>query len=461
MARILVIDDEPNITRIVSMLLTDRGHIVDAVNSGEAAVEIASRTPPDLALIDISLPGMNGLETFAALRRQGPLTAIFMTAFGSIRVAIEAMRAGAFDYLTKPFDNDELVITIDRALEVRRLNDEVTQLREDLTSRQAFHGIVGASSSIQQVLRVMAKIARTNAIALISGESGTGKELVARSLHRQSDRAAGPFIAVNCSAIPAGLVEAEFFGHERGAFTDAKQRRVGLFEQADHGTLFLDEVGDLPLESQAKLLRVVEDQSVTRIGGRQPTAVDVRVVAATNKDLRAAVAKGQFRDDLYWRLNIISIELPPLRERLDDLPLLIDYLIDRLNVDLGRRITGLTPRAFARLRGHAWPGNVRELQNALKHAMILADRDVIDVDDLPQHLSPVDGDAGTMALADIVQRATSRAERSAIETTLARCGGNRQATADALGIDRKTLFRKMRTYGIAGADDDPEAERGA
>ena len=455
MARILVIDDEPNITRIVSMLLADRGHIVDAVHSGEAALEVASRTPPDLALIDMSLPGMNGLETFAALRRAGGPTAIFMTAFGSIRVAIEAMRAGAFDYLTKPFDNDELVIAIDRAIEVRRLNDEVTQLREDLTSRQAFHGIVGASASIQQVLRVMAKIAKTNAIALISGESGTGKELVARSLHRQSDRAAGPFVAVNCSAIPAGLVEAEFFGHERGAFTDARERRVGLFEQADHGTLFLDEVGDLPIESQAKLLRVLEDRSVTRIGGRQATPVDVRVVAATNKDLRAAVAKGQFRDDLFWRLNIISIELPPLRERLGDLPLLVDYLIDRLNVDLGRHITGLTPLALARLRAHDWPGNVRELQNALKHAMILADRDVIDVGDLPPHLSPDEGDAGNMALADIVQRAISRAERSAIETTLARFGGNRQATADALGIDRKTLFRRMRGYGLTVQDDEP------
>jgi len=462
MAHILLVDDEPQICRILALVLSERGFTVDVVASGELALEAAARTPPDLALIDVSLPGMTGLETFTALRaRQAGLSVVFITAFGSIRSAIAAMRAGAFDYITKPFDNDELLLTIDRALELRQLGEEVKRLREDLSSRVAFPGIIGTSRGIQEALRVLTKAAATDATVLILGESGTGKELVARSLHRHSRRASKPFVAVNSSAIPAGLVESEFFGHERGAFTDAKDLRIGRFEQANGGTLFLDEVGDLPLEAQAKLLRVLEDHEVTRVGARKAVSVDVRLVAATNKNLEEAVATARFREDLYWRLNVVNLYLPPLRERREDLPLLIDHFVDRLNVELQRQVTGFSPEAGTHLLSHDWPGNVRELENALRRAIIFAEGPIVQVSDLPRRLSafaglPSDDQTEPARLSDIVSRAVERLERTLIETTLKQHHGNRTATADALGINRKTLFNKLRSYGFVDATlEDP------
>jgi DNA-binding NtrC family response regulator len=464
MARILLIDDEPSICRALQRLLTDRAHVVEIVGSGELALVAARANPPDAALIDLALPGMNGLDAFLAMRQQDQaMVGIFITAHGSIRSAIAAVRAGGFDYLTKPFDNDELLLTLDRGLEMRRLAREVQTLREEVDGRKSFPGIVGAGTRMQEVLRMLAKIASSDATVLILGESGTGKELVARSLHRQSRRAAGPFVPVNCSAIPSTMIEAEFFGHERGAFTDAKEARIGWFEQARGGTLFLDEVGDLSADAQAKLLRVLEDRQVTRLGSRQPVSVDVRLIAATNKDLEGAQEEGRFRGDLYWRLHVLTVALPPLRERREDLPSLIDFFIDRCNSEFGRSITGVADEARRALLSHDWPGNIRELENALKRAIILADGSALQLGDLPPQFSrrpsevvPADGAQHRPTLLEAIARATSQVERGMIEATLLEYQGNRSAAADALGINRKTLFNKLRALGLTSQTHDAE-----
>ena len=463
MARILIVDDEPRIRRVLSMLLDDQGHEVTDVQTGEAAVEVGERFPFDLGLIDLSLPGIDGLTTFRRLRERDPkLSAIVMTAYGSIPSAVEAMRAGAFDYLTKPFDNEELLIAVRRALEVRSLSEEVETLRAELTRTYGFEEIVGISRPMQEIFRLMAKMAGTDATVLILGESGTGKELVARAIHRRGARAPGPFVAVNCSAIPATLVESEFFGHERGAFTDAKEARPGRFEQAHGGTLFLDEVGDLPFEAQAKLLRVLEQREVTRLGGRRAIPVDVRVIAATNKDLEAGIERGEFREDLYWRLNVLGVRLPPLRERGEDLPLLIDHLFERLTRELDSRVTSMAPEARRLLLAHDWPGNVRELQNTMRRAVILADGDTLQVRDLPLRIrgaagSGPNGSREALTLAEAVGRATERVERQLIQATLLEHGGNQTTAAEVLGINRRTLYTKMRLYGLAGPENGEEA----
>ncbi len=462
MARILIIDDERRIRRVLAMLLHDHGHEAVEAPTGEAAIEVLGESSIDLALIDYSLPGIDGIETFKALRERDPkISAIFMTAYGSIRSAVDAMRTGAFDYLTKPFDNDELLIAVGRALQVRSLSEEVETLRAELSRSYGFDEIIGISREMREIFRLMTKMAATDATVLILGESGTGKELVARAIHRRSNRAHGPFVAINCSAVPATLIESEFFGHERGAFTDAKEARAGKFEQAHGGTIFLDEVGDLPTEAQAKLLRVLEHHEVTRLGARRTIPVDVRVLAATNKDLESAVAQNQFRDDLYWRLNVLSVRLPPLRERGEDLGLLIDHAFERLNRELGMRVTAMAPEARNLLLAHTWPGNVRELENTLRRALVLAEDGTLRARDLPPRIrgdAPgASGNDGVLTLAEAVSRATERVERAIIESTLREQGGNRTTAAEVLGIDRRTLYRKMKLYGLAGADNGEDA----
>jgi DNA-binding NtrC family response regulator len=465
MARVLLVDDERHLRHVLSALLSEHGHVVTAAESGEQALELASRARPDIMLLDLTLPGMNGLDTFKRLHEDFPTAGcIFLTAYGTIRSAVDAMRAGGDDYLTKPFDNDELLIAVDRALEMRRLSREVEELRQELTSRYGLDEIVGICPAMREVFRIVSRVASNDATVLILGESGTGKELVARAIQRKSPRRAGPFVPVNCSAIPSTLLEAEFFGYEKGAFTDAKETHPGKFEQAHRGTLFLDEVGDLPLEAQAKLLRVLEDREVTRLGARKPVKVDVRVLAATNRDLETAVRKGQFREDLYWRLNVLSLRLPALRERPEDLPLLIDALIERLNTELGTTITGLSPDARRLLIAHDWPGNVRELENTLRRAMVLCDTTVVRPRDLPARIRGVADAAGAgeriekLTLAEATRRAVERVERGLIQASLAEHHGSRTATAESLGINRKTLFNKMRSYGLTTDEDvDPDA----
>ncbi len=350
--------------------------------------------------------------------------------------------------------------TINRALDVRRLNAEVVALRHELASRYGFTDIVGVGSAMRDVFTLMNRVADNDVTVLILGESGTGKELVARGIHAKSRRAKGPFVPVNCSAIPSTLVEAEFFGYERGAFTDAKESHAGKFEHAHRGTLFLDEIGDLALDAQAKLLRVLQDREVTRLGSHRAIPVDVRVVAATNKHLEHAVAAGKFREDLYWRLNVVTFRLPPLRERLEDLPALIDYLVERINKELGGKITTMSNEARRLMLAYDWPGNVRELENALRRALVLAQGPVLAAGDLPPRLRPAEGRTSAafaehgdnLTLAEAVQRAGERVERALIHATLVELEGNRTASAQRLGVSRKTLFNKMRDYGLV-ADD--------
>ncbi|HKV12765.1 MAG TPA: sigma-54 dependent transcriptional regulator [Thermoanaerobaculia bacterium] len=462
MANILIVDDERPIRRILAVLLQDSRHRVAESGSGEEALALLPEFKPEVVLLDLKLPGMDGLEALRRMRAIAPrLDVIMMTAHGSIATAVEAMRRGAFDYVAKPFDNDELLMTVDRALEVRRLSSEVESLREELETRYGFHEIVGASRELQEVFRMMAKVVRVDVTVLITGESGTGKELVARAIHRRSARAQGPFVAVNCSAIPQTLVESEFFGHEKGAFTDARESRAGKFEQADGGTLFLDEVGDLALDAQSKLLRALQERQITRVGGRAPRSIDVRVVAATNKDLDKEVREGRFREDLYWRLNVVHVRLPPLRERRADLPILIDHFLDRFNRELGLSVAGIDPETKRLLCEYGWPGNVRELENTICRAMILCEGEELTVADLPGRVRgvPAEGaalpgrsDLAHLNLTDAVAEATERLEKMMILTRLAEHRGSRTATAESLGVSRKTLFNKMRQYGLTSDD---------
>jgi len=461
MAHILVVDDEARVREAICRLLESKGHTVSAAGSGEQALEVTGQHSPDLIVMDITLPGIDGVETLRRLRERGvESVAIFMTAYGSVRSAVDAMRAGGFDYLSKPFDNDDLMITVERGLRLRALDKRVAGLEEDLRARTAFAGIVGQSAAIQSVLRDLAKVAQSSTTVLLLGESGTGKELAAKSLHRQSPRARGPFVAINCGAITPTLAESELFGHERGAFTDARESRGGKFEQAQRGTLFLDEVGELTLDLQTKLLRVIQEREVVRVGGRQSIPLDVRIVAATNRDLQSAVAAGRFRDDLYWRLSVFPIALPALRDRREDIPLLIDNLLDHLNAELGLKVVGLSAAALNEMLAYSWPGNVRELANVLRRAMIVTESSVIESSDLllqrPTQSSPHDAAAGaeTGSLVDAVARATDRIERTMIESALAEAKGNRSEAAIILGINRRTLFTKMRRLQLTLDDVD-------
>ncbi len=459
----MIVDDEAAIRRILSVLLAERGHEIGEAESGEEAIQRQSEFRPDLVLLDLSLPGLDGLATLQQLIKvDARVECIMMTAFGTIRSAVEAMRLGAFDYLTKPFDNDELLLVLDRAIRMRRLGEEVEALRAELGARYGLAGIIGISRAMQDVFRIIDKAAPLDATILILGESGTGKELAARAVHARSRRSSGPFVAVNCSAIPEALFESEFFGYEKGAFTDARERRTGKFEQAGGGTLFLDEIGDLPTEAQAKLLRALQEREITRLGSHHPVRLDVRVIAATNRDLAQAVHDGRFRQDLYWRINVVAINLPPLRQRRDDLPLLIDHLLDRFNRELGLGIRGLDAAARQLLVEYDWPGNVRELENVLCQSMILSEGDRLTAAGLPPrirgevegHPTRAEEDLSKMKLADVVSEATERLERRLILSRLAEQRGNRTATAESLGISRKTLFNKMKQYGITAGDDE-------
>ncbi len=462
MPNILIVDDERPIRRILSVLLEERRHRITEAGSGEEAVAALPEAKPDLVLLDLRLPGMDGLETLKRLRTLNPrLDVVMMTAHGTISSAVEAMRRGAFDYITKPFDNDELLMIVDRAFEVRRLSAEVEALREDLEARYGFSEIVGISREIQDVFRMMAKVVRVDVTVLVTGESGTGKELVARAVHRRSPRSQGPFVAVNCSAIPQTLVESEFFGHERGSFTDAKESRPGKFEQADGGTLFLDEVGDLAIDAQAKLLRALQERQIQRVGARTSRPVDVRVVAATNKDLEKESREGRFREDLYWRLNVVHLRLPALRERRADLPILIDHFVDRFNRELGLAVEAIAPDARQLLCEYPWPGNIRELENTICRTMILCEGNTLTLADLPGRVrGETEGgaaprsDLSRLSLADAVAEASERLEKVMILSRLAEQKGSRTATAESLGISRKTLFNKMRQYGLTGDESE-------
>ncbi len=450
MGKILIVDDEKGIREIFSLLLEERGHTVREASSGEEALTIIPLFSPDLLLLDMNLPGISGIDLLERVKRESPKTSvIIMTAFGSIRSAVEATRLGAYDYLEKPVDNDELLLLIARALEVKELNRRVEELQERLTEPVSLKRIVGVGPKMQSIFQALEKVARVDGTVLITGESGTGKELVARAIHHSSLRREGPFVVVNCGAIPRELVESEFFGHTKGAFTDARNDKPGKFELAQGGTLFLDEVGDLASDAQVKLLRALGEREITRIGGTKTIPVDVRVIAATNKTLHNEVREGRFREDLYWRLAVLSLHLPPLRERPEEIAPLAQHFLEKYALPLGKQFRGISPRALDLLEGYRWPGNVRELESVIYEGMVFAEGDLLDGKDLPERLCATDSPSQEeILLRSPLEEAAWEAEASAIRNTLRATGGNRTKTAELLGISRKTLFNKMSRYDI-------------
>jgi two-component system response regulator AtoC len=463
---ILVADDEPSIRHVLTLVLSGHGYEVRAVADGEEALrELAARSY-DVLLCDVRMPKRDGLSVLRQAIADHPgLTVLVMSAYGSQEQALEAVGAGAYDYVQKPFKPEEIVFVLRKAEERERLVRENRRLKT--AGAPPPERILGESEGLKAVLRQVDRLAPVHTTVLITGESGTGKELIARALHERSPRAALPFVAVNCGAIPAGLIESELFGHARGAFTDARTAKRGLFSEADGGTLFLDEVGELPLPAQVKLLRVLQEGEIRPVGESRSERVDVRVIAATLRDLGKLVERGEFREDLYYRLNVVNLRMPPLRERREDIPRLASAFIHRFNRQLNREppVQGLSPEAQALLEAYAWPGNVRELENAMERAVLLADGPLLQPANLPERLwtasppasqpSPVQ-QAGSGDLS--LKRAMRELEESYIRAALRRTRGNRTRAAEVLDISHRALLYKIKEYGI---DPDAEAEKGS
>jgi DNA-binding NtrC family response regulator len=445
--RILVIDDDPGLSEVVQLLLAGEGYRTEMAGSVRDGLRAVHAGVVDLVITDLKLPDATGLDAIRELRgldRELPI--ILMTSYSSVESAVEALRAGAVDYIIKPFNNDDFLHAVARALAERRIRRENALLKRSLRKAYPDRGIIGESSGIQRVLDLVRKVAPSDANVLILGESGTGKELVARSIHRASPRANGPFVAINCGAIPAELLESELFGHAKGAFTGATATTEGLIREAHGGTLFLDEIPELAPALQVKLLRVLQDREVRPVGGKQVFNVDVRFVAATNRDLEELVAGGTFREDLFYRLNVIGIEVPPLRSRGKDVRLLADHFVEFYARKLGKKIRGITPDLAAFLERHSWPGNVRELENLVERAVILADADVLTSDALADGLAKAQVRRGVQAVPDrplsveeYIQDTVTRYQDRYSETELAR----------ALGIGRKALWTRRRQWGLA------------
>ena len=472
MKSLLVIDDEPGHRLMVRAVLEDAGWQVFEAASGEEALVFfsARERQAQVALLDMNMPGLDGQATLTRLHEVHPgLPVILLTAYGTVGSAVEAMKRGAFDYLTKPADNDELVLTLNRAWEYSRLQEENARLRNELSGEGALRSLVGTSAPMRLLHDFIRQAGPSEATVLITGESGTGKELIAEALHACSGRAKQPLIKVNCAALPAQLLESELFGYVRGAFTGAIKDKPGRFQLASGGTLFLDEIGEIPLDLQAKLLRALHDRVIEPLGSVRSIPVDVRILAATNKKLAQAVVAGGFREDLFFRLNVLEVESPPLRERLEDLPLLVSRLLNLLSEKNRKSIRGVSPAFLQRLSAYAWPGNVRELENVLERALILSRADILDSDSLPrQILHPQPGPAPATRQepffettpgapmpppdspppADSPASLLEDAERNVLIHTLRAHHGHREKTADALGISRRTLQYKLKKFGL-------------
>jgi two-component system nitrogen regulation response regulator NtrX len=445
--RILIVDDEPAIQSSLRGVLEDEGYRVTAVGSGAEAIGVVADEAPDVVFLDIWMPGLDGLATLAQLKRVRPETAVVMiSGHATIETAIKATRLGAYDFIEKPLSLDKTLVTVTRALEHVRLETENQSLREKLDERSQ---LIGETAAMKALREQIATAAPTNGRVLIHGENGSGKELVARAVHALSARRERAFVEVNCAAIPEELIESELFGHERGAFTGAHARRRGRFELADGGTIFLDEIGDMSLKTQAKVLRALEEQSFERVGGKDTIKVDVRVIAASNRDLHALIREGRFREDLFYRLSVIPIEVPPLRTRTDDIPPLVDHFIRVFSTENGKRVKTLSGEALAYFLAYDWPGNVRELRNMVERLVIMAPRDVIEAEDLPAPLRPKErwGEAGE-ARERTLREARDGFERAYILAELRASDWNMTRTAERLGIERSHLYRKIKAYGI-------------
>jgi DNA-binding NtrC family response regulator len=445
-ARILIAEDDADLRDLLQDDLEDAGYETVAAVDGRAALAHISRQQEtfDLLLTDMNMPGLSGAELLAVMREKRPeAPVIVITAFGTVEQAVEMVRAGAVNYLTKPFDSDELLRIVGQALEQSEPQRQQARLRREMPAAPA--RLVGASRPMQELFKLIARAARGTSTVFVTGESGTGKELVARSIHELSERR-GEFVPVNCAAIPVELIESELFGHTGQAFTGAKQARSGLFEAAEGGTLFLDEVGELPPPVQPKLLRVLQEGTVRRVGADRERAVNVRVVAATNRDLEKEVAEGRFREDLFWRLNVIHLHIPPLRERPFDIPLLVEHFLNKSAEAAGRPPLNVTPEALAVLTAYAWPGNARELENAIERAVALADGARLTPDDLPQRVRTNRQTGSLLARAREQRMTVHELEREYIVETLRLTGGNKSRAASILGLDRRTLHRKLDEY---------------
>jgi two-component system NtrC family response regulator len=444
--KVLLIDDDASLRRVTEYSLHSAGFQVLSAGDGKQGLASFQADHPQVVITDIQMPGMSGYEVLQQIKAARPETVVIViTAYSSVEKAVEAMKQGAYDYLAKPFSRDELVMVVEKAFNLLGLQEENQRLRDQLEHHVDFSHMVGSSDAMQKVFDLVRRVAPTEAGVLITGESGTGKELIAKAIHQGGGRSKEPFVAINCAAIPANLLESELFGHVRGAFTDAVRDRVGKFEQADGGTLFLDEVGEMPLELQPKLLRVLQEMEVEPIGGKV-RSVDVRIIAATNQDVELAIEEGRFREDLYYRLAIIPIELPPLRERPDDIPLLIEYFLKRFSTEAPLSVS---PAAFECLKAYSWPGNVRELQNAIERLVVLSHGDMVESEHLPAKFS-----AGPTAKRSRVVElppegySLEALEREVVVQALERNDWNQTRAADFLQIPRHTLIYRMEKYDI-------------
>lgn len=443
-ARILIVEDDHEMSRFLSELLTEEGYQVEVVADGPSAIEKHKQASFDLTITDLMMPRMKGTELVRHLREiNADALVLLITAFGSIENAVETMRAGAFDYLTKPFRTDEILLSVSRALEQSGMRKELQRLRREVQDRYGFENIVGKSASMRRVFEMITHIGDVPANVLIIGESGTGKELVARAIHYNSPRNRYPFIPLNCAAIPETLLESELFGYLRGAFTDAKRDRKGLFQEANGGSLLLDEISEIPVNLQAKLLRVIEDKEVRPLGASRGEKVDARILAASNRDLDQLVNEGRFRQDLFYRLNVIRIELPPLRERPEDIPMLVEHFIQKFSGKTKRRVQGIAEEALAAILNYRWPGNVRELEHTIERAVLLGKSELISATDLPPQLLAKDGNEVSLAKALSKGYTLKNLERDYIKHVMETTKGNKTEAAGILGVDRTTLYRKL------------------
>ncbi|HVN88099.1 MAG TPA: sigma-54 dependent transcriptional regulator [Candidatus Binatia bacterium] len=453
--RVLIVDDEPSMCETLEAGLTPKGFAIAWTTTATDALAQLAASDFDVVLTDLNMRGMNGLELCERVVANRPdIPVIVITAFGSFDTAVAAIRAGAYDFITKPVRIDALALALERAAQHRSLREEVKRLRQLVSDSQRFEELLGASPAMRAVHDVLARVADSDASLLITGESGTGKEIVARAVHRSSRRRNGPFVAINCAAMPEPLLESELFGHARGAFTDARAARTGLLVQADGGTLLLDEIGDMPLALQPKLLRALQERVVRPVGADQEISFDVRLITATNRDLESAIEDGRFREDLYFRINVIHVALPPLRGRSGDVLLLAQHFLTQFASHSGKRVTSLSPAAAERLLAYAWPGNVRELRNCIERAVALAQYEQLTVDDLPEKIRAYRRSHIVVASDDPSELIPlEEVERRYILRAMEALGGNKTLAAQTLGIGRKTLYRKLQQYGALSEDD--------
>lgn len=451
--RILIVDDEESFRHMLSVILKKEKYEVETASNGEEALQKVISTPFDQILCDIRMPQMDGLEFLKEVQKAGvESTIIMMSAYGTIDTAIEAMKLGAYDYISKPFKTDEIILTLRKAEEREQLRRENQLLRREVLREYSFENIVSKNAKMKEIFEVIKKVAPYKSTILIMGESGTGKELVARALHYNSDRSKRPFVAVNCGAIPENLLESELFGHVKGAFTDAIRTKRGLFEEADGGTLFLDEIGELPPQLQVKLLRVLQEGEIRRVGESRPIKVDVRIISATVKDLAREVNEGRFRDDLFYRLNVLPIHIPPLRERREDIPLLIDHFIKKFTQSTNKKVVGIDSKALEVLMNYKWSGNVRELENTIERAVVLADGENIMLENLPPEIREFkEEEVSLPPVAEeeySIKKASRILETNLIKKALKRTKGNHTHAARLLEISHRALLYKIKEYGI-------------